>query len=157
MSFSNQKIVKIELLYQVQENISPEQKQERSIAVYDLMENNSFHLIGNKGPYHLYLSKQTRHLLFEIKSIKEIPINSFYLALGPFRKLIRDYNQICDSYYDAIRTKPPSQIQAIDVGRKALHDEGANLVIERLRGKIEINDDTARRLFTLISILRSKQ
>ena len=157
MSFSNQKIVKIELLYQVQENISPEQKQERSIALYDLMENNSFHLIGHKGPYHLYLSKQTRHLLFEIKSLKEIPINSFYLALGPFRKLIRDYNQICDSYYEAIRTKPPSQIQAIDVGRKALHDEGANLVIERLRGKIEINDDTARRLFTLISILRSKQ
>ena len=96
MSFSNQKIVKIELLYQVQENISPEQKQERSIAVYDLMENNSFHLIGHNGPYHLYLSKQTRHLLFEIKSIKEIPINSFYLALGPFRKLIRDYIYVED-------------------------------------------------------------
>ena len=156
MSFSNQKIVKIELLYQVQENISPEQKQERSIAVYDLMENNSLHLIGHKGPYHLYLSKQTRHLLFEIKSIKEIPINSFYLALGPFRKLIRDYNQICDSYYDAIRTKPPSQIQAVDVGRRALHDEGASLVVERLNGKVNLDYETARRLFTLICILKSK-
>ena len=157
MASKNQKIVKIELLEQVKENISPEQKQERSIAIYDLMENNSFHLVGHTGPYHLYLSKEARHLLFEIKSIEETLINSFYLALGPFRKLIRDYNQICESYYDAIRTKPPSQIQAIDVGRKALHDEGSQLVIERLKGKIEINNETARRLFTLISILRTRQ
>ena len=69
------------------------------------MENNSFHLVGHTGPYHLYLSKEARHLLFEIKSIEDTLINSFYLALGPFRKLIRDYNQICESYYDAIRTK----------------------------------------------------
>ena len=76
--------------------------------------------------------------------------------MGPFRKLIRDYKQVCENYYEAIRTKPPSQIQAVDVGRKALHDEGASLVVERLNGKAEMDSDTARRIFTLICILRSR-
>ena len=79
-----------------------------------------------------------------------------YQILQIFGKLIRDYNQICESYYEAIKTKPPSQIQAVDVGRKALHDEGAELVTLRLNGKIGLNNDTARRLFTLICILKSK-
>ena len=76
--------------------------------------------------------------------------------MGPFRRLIKDYKQVCENYYEAIRTKPPSQIQAVDVGRKALHDEGATLVIERLDGKILMDNETARRIFTLICILRSR-
>ena len=153
---NNEKITNIEMIEHFEENLSPEQRQERAIAIYDLMENNSFSLIGHAGPYHLILSKESRHLLFDVRSEKNTMLNSFYLAMGPFRKLIRDYNQICESYYEAIRTKPPSQIQAVDVGRKALHDEGAELVTLRLNGKIGLNNDTARRLFTLICILKSK-
>ena len=151
-----EKITNIEMLENSSENLSPEHKQERAIAIYDLMENNSFSLVGHNGPYHLFLSREARHLLFDIRSEQNDFLNSFYLAMGPFRKLIRDYKQICESYYEAIRTKPPSQIQAVDVGRKALHDEGALLVKERLNGKVDLDDETSRRLFTLICILRSR-
>ena len=150
------KIMKIEMVEAQSENITPEQKQERAIAIYDLIENNSFKLKDHIGPYILFLSKENRHLLFDIRSQNGVALNSFYLAMGPFRKLIKDYQLICESYYEAIRTKPPSQIQAVDVGRRALHDEGASLVVERLDGKINLDYETARRLFTLICILRSK-
>ena len=138
------------------ENLSPEHKQERAIAIYDLIENNFFELKNHNGPYQLFLAKEARHLLFDVRSKENKTLNSFYLAMGPFRRLIRDYKQVCENYYEAIRTKPPSQIQAVDVGRKALHDEGATLVIERLDGKISMNNETARRIFTLICILRSR-
>jgi len=138
------------------ENLSPEHKQERAIAIYDLIENNFFELKNHNGPYQLFLAKEARHLLFDVRSKENKTLNSFYLAMGPFRRLIRDYKQVCENYYEAIRTKPPSQIQAVDVGRKALHDEGATLVIERLDGKILMNNETARRIFTLICILRSR-
>ena len=138
------------------ENLSPENKQERAIAIYDLIENNFFELKNHNGPYQLFLAKEARHLLFDVRSKENKTLNSFYLAMGPFRRLIRDYKQVCENYYEAIRTKPPSQIQAVDVGRKALHDEGATLVIERLDGKILMNNETARRIFTLICILRSR-
>ena len=150
------KIIKIEMAETQSENITPEQKQERAIAIYDLIENNTFELKDHLGPYILFLSKESRHLLFDIRSQNDLTLNSFYLAIGPFRKLIKDYQLICESYYEAIRTKPPSQIQAVDVGRKALHDEGAALVVERLDGKIKMDYETARRIFTLICILRSK-
>ena len=94
--------------------------------------------------------------MFDIRSNENKSLNLFYLAMGPFRKLIRDYKQVCENYYEAIRTKPPSQIQAVDVGRKALHDEGASLVVERLNGKAQMDSETARRIFTLICILRSR-
>ena len=136
------------------ENLSPEHKQERAIAIYDLIQNNYFELKDHDGPYHLFLSKETRHLLFDVRSKENQTLNSFYLAMGPFRRLIKDYKQVCENYYEAIRTKPPSQIQAVDIGRKALHDEGATLVIERLDGKILMDNETARRIFTLICILR---
>ena len=146
------KIIKIEMAETQSENITPEQKQERAIAIYDLIENNTFELKDHLGPYILFLSKESRHLLFDIRSQNDVSLNSFYLAIGPFRKLIKDYQLICESYYEAIRTKPPSQIQAVDVGRKALHDEGAALVVERLDGKIKMDYETARRIFTLICI-----
>ena len=148
-------IISIDMSESSMENISPEQRQERAIAIYDLLEKNSFSLVKIPGPYKLILSKETRHLLFDIRSENNLNLNSFYFAMGPFRKLIRDYNQVCESYYDAIRTKPPSQIEAIDMGRRALHNEGAELVIERLYGKIDLDNDTARRLFTLICILQN--
>ena len=156
MNKITQKIIKIDMLETSSENLSPEHKQERAIAIYDLIENNFFELKDHDGPYQLFLAKETRHLLFDVRSQKNQTLNSFYLAMGPFRRLIKDYKQVCENYYEAIRTKPPSQIQAVDVGRKALHDEGATLVIERLDGKILMDNETARRIFTLICILRSR-
>ena len=156
MNKITQKIVKIDMLETSSENLSPEHKQERAIAIYDLIENNYFELKDHDGPYQLFLAKETRHLLFDVRSQENRTLNSFYLAMGPFRRLIKDYKQVCENYYEAIRTKPPSQIQAVDVGRKALHDEGATLVIERLDGKILMDNETARRIFTLICILRSR-
>ncbi len=156
MNNITQKIIKINMLENSSENLSPEHKQERAIAIYDLIENNFFELKNHNGPYQLFLAKEARHLLFDVRSKENKTLNSFYLAMGPFRRLIRDYKQVCENYYEAIRTKPPSQIQAVDVGRKALHDEGATLVIERLDGKILMNNETARRIFTLICILRSR-
>jgi len=156
MNNITQKIIKINMLENSSENLSPENKQERAIAIYDLIENNFFELKNHNGPYQLFLAKEARHLLFDVRSKENKTLNSFYLAMGPFRRLIRDYKQVCENYYEAIRTKPPSQIQAVDVGRKALHDEGATLVIERLDGKISMNNETARRIFTLICILRSR-
>ena len=156
MNKITQKIVKIDMLETSSENLSPEHKQERAIAIYDLIENNYFELKDHDGPYQLFLAKETRHLLFDVRSQENQTLNSFYLAMGPFRRLIKDYKQVCENYYEAIRTKPPSQIQAVDVGRKALHDEGATLVIERLDGKILMDNETARRIFTLICILRSR-
>ena len=156
MNKINQKIIKIDMLETSSENLSPEHKQERAIAIYDLIENNFFELKDHDGPYQLFLAKEARHLLFDVRSQENQTLNSFYLAMGPFRRLIKDYKQVCENYYEAIRTKPPSQIQAVDVGRKALHDEGATLVIERLDGKILMDNETARRIFTLICILRSR-
>ena len=156
MNKITQKIIKIDMLETSSENLSPEHKQERAIAIYDLIENNFFELKGHDGPYQLFLAKEARHLLFDVRSQENQTLNSFYLAMGPFRRLIKDYKQVCENYYEAIRTKPPSQIQAVDVGRKALHDEGATLVIERLDGKILMDNETARRIFTLICILRSR-
>jgi len=156
MNKITQKIIKIDMLENSSENLSPEHKQERAIAIYDLIENNFFKLKDHDGPYQLFLARETRHLLFDVRSQENQTLNSFYLAMGPFRRLIKDYKQVCENYYEAIRTKPPSQIQAVDVGRKALHDEGATLVIERLDGKILMDNETARRIFTLICILRSR-
>ena len=156
MNKITQKIIKIDMLETSSENLSPEHKQERAIAIYDLIENNFFELKDHNGPYQLFLAKEARHLLFDVRSEENQNLNSFYLAMGPFRRLIKDYKQVCENYYEAIRTKPPSQIQAVDVGRKALHDEGATLVIERLDGKILMDNETARRIFTLICILRSR-
>ena len=148
------KLIKIELKETSSKSITPEQNQERAIAIYDLMENNYFNLINHNGPYILKLSMLPMHLLFEISSKNKTPLKSFYLSLGPFRKIIRDYKLVCENYYDAIKTKPPSQIQAIDVGRKAIHDEGSNTVMKRLNDKIELDEETARRIFTLICVLK---
>ena len=149
------KIIKIDLNETFSKSLSPEQRQERAIAIYDLMENNYFHLANQKGPYILNLEIQPMHIVFQISSKDNQLIKSFYLSLGPFRKIIRDYKLVCDNYYDAIKTKPPSQIQAIDMGRRAIHNEGSNVIVERLKDKVELDSDTARRIFTLICVLKT--
>ena len=132
-------------------------EQERDIAIYDLLETNSFRPEGSHGgPYRLTLGVEENRLTFDIQLEDGTPHGKIMLSLTPFRKVIKDYFLICESYYKAIRTAPPSQIEALDMGRRGLHDEGSSLLRERLRGKIEVDHDTARRIFTLICVLHLK-
>lgn len=136
---------------------SPEVEHERAVAIYDLIEDNSFKLIGDEeGPYSLHLSIEENRLIFDARDTGEQPRRRIALALTPFRMIVKDYFQVCESYFSAIRTASPSQIEAIDMGRRALHNEGSELLQQRLEGKIELDLDTARRLFTLICVLHIK-
>jgi uncharacterized protein (UPF0262 family) len=132
---------------------TPEVEHERKVAIFDLLENNMFVLEGGTpGPYKLRLSITENRLGFEV-SCDSAPPSTFLLSLSPFSKLIKDYFLVCGSYYDAIRTAPPARIEALDMGRRGLHDEGSHLLIERLKGKATTDFETARRLFTLICAL----
>ncbi len=132
-------------------------EQERDIAIYDLLESNSFHPEGSVGgPYKLVLGIEESRLTFDIRLEDDAPHGKVMLSLTPLRRVIKDYFLICESYYKAIRNAPPSQIEALDMGRRGLHDEGSALLRERLKGKIEIDHDTARRVFTLICVLHLK-
>jgi uncharacterized protein (UPF0262 family) len=132
---------------------SAEVEHERKVAIFDLLEKNSFALdAGAAGPYRLKLSITENRLSFEIGCADSEPV-TFLLSLSPFSKLIKDYFLVCESYYEAIKTAPPSRIEALDMGRRALHDEGSHLLIDRLKGKITTDFETARRLFTLICAL----
>lgn len=127
---------------------------ERAVAVYDLLEDNFFRPHDRPaGPYRLVLSVVEKRLVLDIRSAAGEALVVHVLSLTPFRKLVKDYFLLCDSYHQAIRSGSPSRIEAIDMGRRALHDEGAALLKERLDDKIEMNFGTARRLFTLIAIL----
>jgi uncharacterized protein (UPF0262 family) len=130
---------------------------ERQVAIFDLLDSNLFALDeGADGPYRVKLAIVERRLAFEIMSETEEPISTFLLSLSPFKKLIKDYFLVCESYYDAIKTAPPARIEALDMGRRALHDEGSHLLMVRLKGKITTDFETARRLFTLICALHWK-
>jgi uncharacterized protein (UPF0262 family) len=130
---------------------------ERAVAIYDLLEENSFAPVGDdRGPYMLQLSIQENRLVFDIRLDDGTPVMAHLLSLTPFRRIVKDYFLICDSYYKAIRTATPDQIEAIDMGRRGLHNEGSTLLRERLKEKIEVDFDTARRLFTLICVLHWK-
>lgn len=132
-------------------------EQERDIAIYDLLESNSFAPQGsNGGPYKLVLGVEENRLIFDIQLEDSTQHGKIMLSLTPFRRVIKDYFLICESYYKAIRNAPPSQIEALDMGRRGLHDEGSTLLRERLKGKITIDHDTARRIFTLICVLHLK-
>ncbi|MEZ5753101.1 MAG: UPF0262 family protein [Paracoccaceae bacterium] len=138
---------------------SPEMEQERRVAVFDLLEDNSFTLperdgrAAPNGPYRLMLAIRERRLVVDIAQETGDKVTEFHLSLGPFRQVVKDYDQICESYFDAVKRLPPSQIEAIDMARRGIHNEGARVLQERLEGKAEIDLDTARRLFTLISVL----
>ena len=130
---------------------------ERAVAIYDLLEANSFDPIGHDGgPYWLHLAVVSSRLVLEVRTADEQPVVTHHLSLTPLKRIVKDYFIICDSYYQAIRSSSPSQIEAIDMGRRALHNEGTDLLIERLKGKIRLDFDTARHLFTLITVLHWK-
>jgi len=136
---------------------TPDIEHERAIAIYDLVEENAFCPVGRPGgAFALKLSIVERKLVFDITDPAGARVVSHILSLTPFRRVVKDYFLICESYYRAIRTASPSQIEAIDMGRRGLHDEGSRLLAERLEGKIEVDFDTARRLFTLICVLHWK-
>ena len=151
-----ERLVKIELDDPTSPRRSAEAEQERAIAIYDILEENQFGVPEHMGPFHLYLKLEGRHVHFDIRNVSDIEIAQFFMAMGPMRRVIRDYFHVCDTYYDAIRNKSPSQIQAIDMGRRALHNEGSELLQVRLDGKVMTDFKTARRLFTLICVLQSK-
>ncbi|MEM0984760.1 MAG: UPF0262 family protein [Pseudomonadota bacterium] len=134
----------------------PEAEHERRVAIFDLIEENSFTVEGHDtGPYRLFLSLQERKLVFDIRAEDGTNVHTFILSLSPFRSVIRDYFMICESYYDAIRNQSPHQIEAIDMARRGVHNEGSELVAERLEGKVKVDFDTTRRLFTLICALHA--
>jgi uncharacterized protein (UPF0262 family) len=130
---------------------------ERQVAIFDILECNRFELEGRKGgPYTLDLRLVEDRLVLAVAEPGGGEPFTVVLSLTPLRRVIKDYFIVCESYYQAIRTSPPSRIQAIDMGRRALHDEGSRVLAERLKGKITVDDDTARRLFTLICALHWK-
>lgn len=135
---------------------TPEIEHERAIAVHDLLEQNHFALVGQKsGAYVLHLGVVDNRLMLDIRGRDERPIIILGLSLSPFRRVIRDYSIVCESYYAAMQTQSLTQVEAIDMGRRAIHNEGADLLIQRLNGKVEIDQSTARRLFTLIYVLHT--
>ncbi|GHF73767.1 UPF0262 family protein [Seohaeicola zhoushanensis] len=138
---------------------TPEIEQERKVAIFDLLEQNHFVLpkrddrLVPEGPYKLNLSIRDKRLVFDVETPEDQKAAEFHLSLGPFRQVVKDYFQICKSYYDAVKTLPPSQIETIDMARRGIHNEGSRVLQERLEGKVEVDTDTARRLFTLICVL----
>ncbi len=134
---------------------TPDVEHERAVAIYDLIEENAFQPVGDPtgGPYKLKLSLVESRLVFSVTREDGSPVITHILSLTPFRRIVKDYFMICESYYDAIRSSTPSQIEAIDMGRRGLHNEGSQTLMDRLGGKIDVDFDTARRLFTLICVL----
>ncbi|MBB4019348.1 uncharacterized protein (UPF0262 family) [Chelatococcus caeni] len=136
---------------------NPDQEHERAIAIWDILERNHFAVPGHDGgPYALHVALVEKKLTLDVRNSGAEPVVTHFLSLTPFRRVIKDYELVCESYYAAIRTASPTQIEAIDMGRRGLHDEAAELLRERLAGKIEVDFDTARRLFTLIFALHWK-
>lgn len=132
-------------------------EQEREIAIYDLLEANVFRLEGSPGgPYHLTLGLEENRLVLDIRLENGSEHAKVLVSLTPLRKTVKDYFLVCDNYYKAIRTAPPHQIEALDMARRTLHDEGAKELQTRLAGKVETDFDTARRLFTLICVLQMR-
>ena len=138
---------------------TPEIEQERKVAIFDLLEKNLFELPKRQdrdvvaGPYRLDLSIRDKRLVFDITADTKVKAAEFHLSLSPFRQVVKDYWSICESYFDAVKHMPPSQIETIDMARRGIHNEGARVLAERLEGKAAVDHDTARRLFTLICVL----
>jgi len=133
---------------------TPDVEHERAVAIFDLVEENSFTPVGHSGgPYRLNISLVDSKLVFAITTEDGDAVATHILSLTPFRRIVKDYFLICESYYEAIRSASPSRIEAIDMGRRGIHNEGSQTLRDRLNGKIEIDFDTARRLFTLVCVL----
>lgn len=153
----NNRIVAVTLDEESIGRSGPDIEHERAIAIYDLIEQNLFAPVGDAGgPYTLHLGISGNRLMFDIRREDASPVVVHLLSLTPFRRIVKDYFMICDSYYHAIRTATPDKIEAIDMGRRGIHDEGSRTLMERLEGKVRVDFETARRLFTLISVLHWK-
>lgn len=136
---------------------SPQVEHERQVAMYDLVEENWFSpATGEKGPFHLHLSIVEGRLIFDVRDETASELMRFGLSAKSFRRIIRDYFLVCETYFEAIKTKTPSQIEAIDMGRRGLHNEGAEVLKERVAEHVDIDHQTARRLFTLLCVLHIK-
>ena len=135
----------------------PDIEHERAIAIYDLIEQNLFAPEGTvQGPFTLHLAITGNRLMFDIRREDGAPVVAHLLSLTPLRRIVKDYYMVCDSYYEAIRTATPDRIEALDMARRSLHDEGSVLLTERLKQKVTMDVETARRLFTLICVLHWK-
>ena len=135
---------------------TPEIAQERRVAIFDILEENEFSVVkdgASEGPYKLVLGIEENRLVFNISSQEDEAVAQFHFSLSPLRQVIKDYFQIVESYFKAVTTLPPAQIEAIDMGRRGIHNEGSEQLRDRLSGKIETDNQTARRLFTLICAL----
>ena len=155
MSAASRRIVHVTLDEQSVIRRKPEVEHERAVAIFDLLEENEFCPCDHTddGPFHLHLSIEDNRLIFDIRRESDEALSKVTLPLTTFRTIVKDYFLICESYYNAIKRATPSQIEAIDMGRRGLHNEGSELLRERLAGKVEMDLQTARRLFTLICVL----
>ncbi len=153
-------IVKIQLDEKSFLRRRPEVEHEREVALFDLLEENVFELKGEsggqKGPFHLSLSLVEDRLIFDVCDTRDAPCAQIVLTVRPFRMIIKDYFLVCESYFDAIKSSSPSQIEAIDMGRRGLHNEGALMLKERLAERVQLDQNTSRRLFTLLCILHMR-
>lgn len=152
-------IVRIELDERSFLRRRPEVEHEREVALFDLLEENTFCLKGEgmcPGPYHLRLGLRDDRLIFDVRDTGNAPQKEVVLAIRPFRAVIRDYFLVCENYFDAIKTSSPSQIEAIDMGRRALHNEGAQMLQERLAEHVDLDHTTSRRFFTLLCVLHMR-
>jgi len=135
----------------------PDIEHERAVAIYDLLEANTFAPVGEaRGPFALHLSITGNRLVLDIRRADGTPAMAHLMSLSALRRIVKDYFMVCDSYYAAIRGAAPERIEALDMGRRSLHDEGSQLLMERLKRKVKVDFDTARRLFTLICVLHWK-
>lgn len=145
------KIVRIELDERSLSRATADIEHERKVAIYDLIEENFFEPVGGgDGPFELYLSNVENRLVFDVRRQGGQALGQVHLSMSPFRKIIKDYFMLCESYYDAIRSAAPAQIETVDMARRSLHNEGSEILRERLTEKINLDFNTARRLFTLI-------
>ncbi len=157
----DQRIIKVELDEATILRRNADIEQERRVAIFDLIEDNVFKPLrdfgdGYAGPYHLKISVEEGRLILDIRRNDDTPFETLILGLGRFRRIVKDYFAICDSYYQAIRKASAAEIETIDMARRGVHNEAAELLIERLEGKVETDFATARRLFTLICVLHIK-
>ena len=151
---ATRRIVHIELDERLVVRRNPDVEHERAVAIFDLLEDNHFAPSSDHpGPFHLLLRIEDNRLVLDLSDAEGGAIEAIGLALTPFRKIVKDYFAVCESYFAAIRASTPSQIEAIDMGRRGLHNEGSELLRERLAGRVEIDFPTARRLFTLLCVL----
>ena len=154
MDTDNNKLVAVNLDNTLSKTFSADVDHERKVAIYDLLESNSFEVVDKaSGPYSLNLSIDGTKLVFNVCNEAGETLSVIVLALSPLRRIVKDYFGICESYYQAIRTATPSQIGTIDMARRGLHNEGSQVLMDRLDGKITVDFDTARRLFTLVCVL----